>query len=193
MTITGKADVNASKDKANELREIAQGLGWKSKVSVASDETVECRCVRDQEVVIVQWHNGRCLATATYTYGARTVKIKNASAARQIMVLSPEEAAARQPSVVTRHVKSRAVDGDETPHRRKLPFDLEKSTDAEIIAAVVNKRISWRNRISGLVESALVLPKGITVSIINTQDALTFCSDDGGMRSVYLSKILSVE
>lgn len=47
------------------------------------------------------------------------------------------------------------------PARRvRLPFDPETSTDEEVIAAVMGKRIRWTNRISGRQDEARLYPDG---------------------------------
>lgn len=96
--------------------------------------------------------------------------------------------------------------------RRSLPFDPETATDEEIIAAVrPGSRLVWENAITGQADSADVYCRRETNGAGKTVKAphlplrslkitsatagrrvLTFPSEDGGIRSVALDRLVSV-
>lgn len=184
--------------KALELAETARSLGWEPEVTGLDANTVQFRATRGIEAVEVRWLNGRCMVGSTYQCGSRTVKIKNASAAKTQMSVPEDEAVKHSNAVVTRSaIRSRHSDDDDgTPKRIPLPFNAETSTDEEVIAAVIGKTITWRNNVTKELDSAQVMDrvpqKQLRIDIKHNRRILTFCAERGPFRSVYLDKILSV-
>lgn len=60
------------------------------------------------------------------------------------------------------------------PTRRAVPFDVEESTDEEVIAACMGKRITWTSEISGREDSGVLYPPGPHEKLINGRMVTSF-------------------
>jgi hypothetical protein len=146
---TGGATVSESKAAAFEAA--SANLGWATVRATDGDRTsVEAK--RGDERIFIEWLGGVFQGdSCVYTLGSRTIKLRNASAAKQQMGKSPESAAAETAKAAT--VRRPGVPKAE---RRKAPRALpftEASLDDDVLTALHGKKITWTSRITGTEES----------------------------------------
>lgn len=207
--------------KAEAFCEDAKAMGWDPELTLDGDKSTVI-ATRGDEQVSISWRKEACLNESTYTFSGRTRKLRNASAVRQQMakpVPGTDKAAGESAP------KSRRASGSATKKARsgktkepppppfrstpkpatRLPFDLEKASDEEVLKAVLGKRIVWKNRMSGNFDEARVMDRPdqrflrIDINARNER-CLTFAEADahradragGGFRSVRLSAIISI-
>lgn len=200
-----------SEAKADALIAEAKKLGWYGNRETKDDITTAV-LTRGDEIITIQWDSGVFIGeTCNYSFGGRTIKIHNASAARKRMAMPPEAAEAERSRVaVNRSFSHRATVTSPREHRQhKLPFS-EASLDDEVLAALNGKRIYWVNSISQVVEDDVIpslrqTTRGRDGAPIDTrqthQPHITEGTHDGrivnfvgntGFRSVRLSAIIRV-
>lgn len=183
-----------SKVKADDFIAAAKQSGWRATLSATGTDTVKVTAKRGDEVLEIEWDNGVYKGIGEYRYGSdRAIKLHNASAGKQRMGVSPQEAAEAAAKSATRPNRKVKVD-DSTEHKSRVPFDVETSTDDEVIALLRGKTITWRNRNTQLIEQAFVLPKQRHIEIVvrHNRRILNFLAEEGGFRSVYLESIKAV-
>lgn len=136
--------------KAEEFVADAKKWGWEPDgiEAVATLASVTVR--RGDETIFIQWKDGRFQENCTHGIGGRSVKLRNASAARGAMT-TPAEKVRRD---VRRRVPGQKV-ADSMP-KAALPFDLDKATDEEVLKAVEGRQLTWRNSMSGDLERVRV-------------------------------------
>lgn len=132
--------------KAVAFQTAVTALGWSTEVDYAQDgeddDIVEVLASRGDEHLYISWVAGSLRHPVTYTIGDRTVKMRNASQAKQYAG-RPAEAAQREMTKVqlNKSFRRKAVE----PKRSKILFDIAVATDEEIIAALLGKTVAWHN------------------------------------------------
>lgn len=183
--------------KAIAFRDAVSALGWSTSVGHPQDgaeiDLVECTAQRGDEYLYISWKAGALQHPVTYTIDTRTVKMRNASQAKQYAARSPEEAA-KELSKVTSNRAFRKKEPSVKPNVRALPFDPGLATDEEVVTALLGKSVAWINRISNGVESATL---GRDVKRVRIEEKeggrqVLFCCPSTGFRAFRLADLVKV-
>lgn len=211
-------------DKAEAFAEEASTLGWEVELT-RDGERSTVTAVRGNKELSISWRGAACLNETILVEDGHTRKLRNAGAARRKLeeeagepLSTAQKSETRKPiktasSKATkpetkpkRTPKEKPVPFKSTPKPKTiLPFDPSSATDAEILRAVIGKRIVWKNRLSGGYDEARVMdrPNQRQLKIVlngRGERCLTFAEADpqrpdmagGGFRSIRLSAITSV-
>jgi hypothetical protein len=188
-------------EKADNFGQYAKQHGWSGKwTGTEEPHTVHLFCRRgESETIDIWWHSNGSLMLdrlPVYSLAGERIKLRNVSAAAKIVAGQPDTSRLRK--AVRKQRRQLGV--VETPEEAaellasvqgSLPFDHE-STDAEIKAVLLGKGITWINRISGQLNSAVVGgAKHFAVKNGDCPRQIQFI-DDYGFHSVYLDSIVSV-
>jgi hypothetical protein len=199
-------------EKARNFAEHCKDHGWTGKISEDEPHVVHLFARRGEvETIDIWWHaNGSLMLDRLpiYTVAAERIKLKNVSAAAVRVSNDPD--AARMAKAVRR--QRRQLEGpngmepdgniDEyiTAVCGSLPFDHE-STDDEIKTVLLGRAITWVNRQSGQLDSAVISSNPKQFKVVRNghdyvdfvQAAATGFSQYGdGFKAVYLDSIVSV-
>lgn len=182
-------------DKANNFGKFVKQFGWAGKWTKDQESgNVSLFCRRgENETIEIVWHYGGG-GTVHYTLAGERIKCHNVSAAAAIAQKEPDATRLRK-AIRKRRRQLGVVDPEAVTEmlddaQCSLPFDHE-STDAEIKVALFNRSITWINRQSGQVSSAIVKGKLFKV-VRRTGRAYIDFVDDYGFHAVYLDSIVSV-
>ena len=150
----------------------------------------------DNETIEIWWEETGKFIEAIYTLASETVGCHNVSAAAAIAAKAPSTERLRNAARTKRKemgVIDKAQDASEliASAQGTLPFDHE-STDKELKAVLFNRSITWVNRLSGALYSAVVGGKMFRVVNGDVPRQISFC-DSYGYHAVYLDSIVSVE
>lgn len=203
--------------KPEQFCEDAIGAGWSAEITHEGEKATVIAKRGDEEISIA-WLGNACLNEVTHSVKGKVRKLRNASAARQKLGMSAAARSERSkggkpPRVIEeRNDADDAVESDDddeyVPERPDLPFDPDTATDAEILKAVIGKRIYWRNSISHKEDNAQVMdrPNQRHLRIDRNrrnERCLTFAAVEnsagvgedyrGPFRSVKLSSILAIK
>lgn len=211
-TPKGGTAVAPSGSKSDALAAFAEASGWETKIVPMPDNCVTVSSERGSELIEVHFSDDKLdlLQMPTYTINGRTVKLRNVSAAKKQMVVSPEDALKAVPATgPKRERKPREKHDDDRGAvvlRRITPWEDESAEgweDDDIVEAVRGKKLVWRNTIAGTYEDAHVLPmakqKQLKIVVApNGKRVLNWasCDDHGklcGFRSVYIENIVQVK
>ena len=184
--------------KAIAFRDAVGALGWSTSVGHPQDgaeiDLVECTAQRGDEYLYISWKAGALQHPVTYTIQDRTVKMRNASQAKQYAARSVEEAQAEL-GKVTSNRAFRKREPSEKPSVKALPFDPGLATNEEVVTALLGKSVAWVNRISNGVESA-TLGRDVKRVRIQEQEGgeriVLFCCPSTGFRAFRLSSLVRV-
>lgn len=187
--------------KANAFADKAEALGWKTQLSDSQtmQDIVACYATRGAgEAITIEWEDGvfnnqTCFHT---TPGGRALKLRNASHALKRMGLQPVEVAREDTKVgihtTTRSARRTAVSAtDSAPH---APYFAEDVSDAEVLASVDGKTITWVNAISGALDSDRVSGNArdqVKILPSNSGRVINFLGA-AGFRTVRVSSIVSL-
>lgn len=162
------------------------------------DDHIVVTASRGSETIFIEWIGGVYQGTATYTIADRTIKLRNASAAKQYGARAPEAATAE----LTRVATNRLFRPRETPaekveaSKQPLPFDTGTALEDEILSTLAGRRISWHNRFREVTETAVfpvkIDPRFTRITEDETGRVVHFCSKGDGFRSFRLAALLSV-
>jgi len=149
-----EATTTGSKSEAKSAAFVieAHKLGWDGHGLVEGD-TAKVTVQRGGETIDIEWLSG-VFTGSVYSFGGRTVKLNNASAAKQRMN-RPAEAAVEEVARVNNNRNVRNFTPKAARRSRELPFN-ELSLDDEVILAVEGHKITWVNSVSGEEEYDLV-------------------------------------
>lgn len=183
------------KEKAVNFGQYAKSYGWGGKWSAEDDsQSVHLFASRgENESIDIYWHERGVFISATYSLAGEKIRLHNVAAAAQVARNKPDEK--RLNKAIRRRRKSKSVDVTQISDdviaglQTSLPFDKE-STDDEVKAVLFNKSITWVNRQTGQVNSAIVGGKSFKV-VRNGRDYIDFV-DGFGFHAVYLDSIVSV-
>lgn len=195
--MTANAPQTKSWDKACAFRDAVSALGWSTSLGHPQDgaeiDLVECTAQRGDEYLYISWKAGALQHPVTYTIDTRTVKMRNASQAKQYAARSPEEAA-KELGKVTSNRAFRKKEPSVKPNVRALPFDPGLATNEEVVTALLGKSVAWINRISNGVESATLGRDVKRVRIEEKDDGrqVLFCCPSSGFRAFRLADLVKV-
>ena len=201
-------------EKADNFGKYAKSHGWQGKWSAKEEpHVVHLFCRRgESETIDIWWHaNGSLILDRlpVYTLAGEKIKLRNVSAAAKVVAAEPDMSRLRK---ATRKQR-RQMNGDGPVKlsedeisdyiagmQGSLPFDHE-STDEELKAVLKGRTVTWVNRFSGQLNSAVVSdnPKQFKV-IREPKPQVHFVYpvqrrtmiDTFGFRAVYLDSIVSV-
>lgn len=162
------------------------------------DDHVTVVATRGAESIFIEWIGGVFQETATYTIGDRTVKLRNASAAKQYAGRSPEEGQAELAKVASNRFfrKRETPKEDVDAQRQPLPFDPALALEDEILTALAGRKLTWHNRFREVAESGIfpVDPRRefCHITEFESERILNFVCPATGFRSLRLSALLSV-
>lgn len=184
--------------KAQNFASLAATAKWEC-VTDARGDAVEVSATRGNETIVQAWRGGVWQYDASvYAFGDRTTRPRNASGAIKLLNRSADDAAAEMSKVAANKSFRKSEPKDlaatlETA-QKYLPFSPELATDAEILAMVSGKSISWFNRLSRKEEAGIV-GRGRQLRMTFNEDGarvLNFCCPVTGYRSLLVSAILKV-
>lgn len=181
----------AKPTKASAYAEQFSRLGWAPEVT-QTDALVELIAKRGSEAIYLAWmREAHVSGTSTYTIADRTVKVRNPAEAMRIAWLKPEEAQAKQAKVSSNSGFRKRAAG---PTIRSIPFDHETATDAEIIAAIEGRRITWANSYAPTSETATVgNARCVTIQVHpGGHQIVSFVDPENGYRAFRLDRLENV-
>lgn len=181
--------------KAAALVQYAQEHGWTAGAEKGEQagDLVTFKAVREGEQVTLHWITGGT-RPGTHTNGGRQVQAMNAATVRRIIDASPEAAAQVRAAYASGSGRAKRA-AVRIATAAPLPFDVDTATEDEIVAAVMNRTVTWTNGISGSSEAAVVTGKGKNAPKVTGEGnarALTFWAKGEGSRSVRLLSLVSV-
>lgn len=195
-------DVNdGTMAKATAYAEFAKAAGWEPVIAVEGD-AITCTTTRGDESIVIHWQGTRFVDDARYSYGSRSLSLRNVSAARKKMIESADVAAQAASTVRTPRGRKAAVHDEAADEhevarvKAALPFDANTSTDEEVFAALGGRSITWRNHRTKQLEHATVAinpgQKLFRIDVKGSRRVFTFVEAKGPFRSIYLDAILRV-
>ena len=193
-----KAPQTKSWGKAIAFRDAVAALGWSASVGNPQDgaeiDLVEVTAQRGEEYLYISWVAGALQHPVTYTINDRTIKMRNASQAKQYAARSAEEATKEFSKAVSNRA-FRRKEPSEKPGVRALPFDPGLATDEEVVTALLGKTVAWVNRISNGVEHATLGRDVKRVRVTVGEDGerqVLFCCPSTGFRAFRISQLVRV-
>lgn len=184
--------------KAKQFLGIAKGNGWSTVSGNAegtepSEDVVEVTVTRGDEVIWISWTSGGLTLDPmpTYTIADRTIKLRNASQAKQYASRSTEIGKSELERVSSnKFFRRKAVE----PKRGKLPFDPKLATDEEVISALLGMTVTWHNNLTQGSEVGHVGRDAHKVRLAerNGDRIFSFCCPATGFRAFYLSALMKV-
>lgn len=200
-------------EKAVNFGQHAKAHGWTGKQTLDEETGVRHLFARrgESETIDIWWIEDTGAAhpdmLPIYTLAGEKIKCRNVSAVAAIAAKEPDTSRLRKAARKQRRkfdsptvLSEEEIDDYIVSMQGTLPFDQE-STDEEIKVALKGRTISWVNRMSGQVNSALVSdnPKHFSV-IRNGRDYVNFVYpvqraheyETYGFRAVYLDSIVGV-
>lgn len=202
--IISKLGGSKSEVKAASFITAADSLGWKLDGTRSEGDHTEVTVKRGPESIHIGWVGGvfiydECLYSNA---GRGTIKLRNASAAKKRMAMSPDEASEEASRIQNHHHREPSDDGgkDSPVKRQRRPKFNEGMRDDEILDAVYGRRITFVNRISGEEDHDYV-PRPQEVRRVSNRPrieesrsgrVLTF-TGSSGYRSVLVQSIVAVK
>lgn len=178
--------------KARAFAEAVGKFGWTVAYS-SHDEETEVTATRGEETLYLRWDNGVFQPPSTYTIGQRTINMRNASQAKQYAARPVDTAQAELDRVTANKAFKRRTPPEAKSIR--LPFDPKLATDEEVLTNLLGKPVSWTNRISNSVETA-VIGKDLKRIRITTSSSgeriVNFCCSATGFRSFRVADLRRV-
>lgn len=211
-----------TREKAEALAAFGVEHGWDADVrEVKGEHGLLMRATKGEELIQCWFVDGKydTARHATLTVGSWTGKLRGVHGCRKQMAgegrerphPSPGQGRARKTAQASKREK--VTDDSPIDAKHRLPFKMDDDEE-KVLAAVLGKRIKWRNSISGGIEEAWMPKKAegknrTKVSItthpktgkrmISFLTVLSVSSDEDGVReqygperSVYLDKITKV-
>lgn len=193
----------SSIQKAGDFIKLLKLHGWKGKFDKDSiTDYAKIWAKREAEQLEISWINNQLTGPPKYWLADTEMNLHSAAVARRIVTGQPDMQAYLKRR--RRKAKVQRAEGDsdsptQETFRHELPFTPE-SSDKEILRAIRGSTIIWKNRISGLPESAFV-PKDSNRDLNNVfyvaessegRPFVSFISQEGTFRAVALDSILQV-
>lgn len=183
----------SSESKAKSFAQKAEENGWTAKVVAHKEipDHFDVVCHRGDEEITIWWENNSLLETPKYNFGGRSYSLHNAATAARRLSAKPD---------VRKVIRARRQPRHAAIPASYVPFDIWEAPDEEIMRDVLGSHLSWRNSVSGEIETAYV-PKSRNW---NTQDVfylseskagkpfLSFMDELGMFRAVHLEAIVHV-
>ena len=140
----------------------AEVAGWEVKRLRNSDGSKTVRASRGAEELEMTWSRGdKFIYPGNYFASGFGRNVRNASEGRQILGSTPE---ANAPNSVRKPRVSPVSDGEDVADgavrelTRKVPFDPEAEPDANVVAQLRGRKVTWRNSLTGGFETGYVPP-----------------------------------
>ena len=186
---------HTGQDKAVNFGLYLKSYGWSG--SWTTDDkagTVQLGAKRgNNEAIEIQWKMSGTFLKGTYVLAGEKFRMHNVAAAAAVASEAPNEdrlkKSVRRQRKKIDHTNPDVVGDMVAVAQCSLPFDGE-SSDAEIKAVLFNKSITWVNRQTGQINTAIVGGKNFKV-VRNGRDYIDFV-DGFGFHAVYLDSIVSV-
>lgn len=168
--------------------------GWGCTQRINDGDRIEVTARRGDETLFIEWMNGVYQNSATYTIADRTIKLRNASAAKSYAARDPKAGAEELQRVTSNKAFRKKEVPDAELQRSRLPFDPTTASEPEILAALLGRGVTWHNRISVKSESAMVGkdPRRAHFTEFEGERIFNFCCPNTGFRSFRLSALLRV-
>jgi hypothetical protein len=190
--------------KVESLLDTIKAAGWNSMTSQDEHRRTCVEATRGKERVVVWFTAADTMEfdpmPTYYRPDGSAVKLRNVSAAKKQLAL-PEDARPVK-TAVTKIVGRRAAVVAEQPEepRRRLPFDPETASDAEVLKAVDGAILVWRSGRDAQVEHAHAVPNSKQLRVQDHPDGIGpaariihFVSVEGGFRAVRLDRLLRIK
>ena len=205
----------SSVSKAGRFAATAKEHGWTGKFNASEDqEWAEVICERKGEHIEISWFEDKLTGPPKYSFGGVELKLHSTKVATDKLTGKPDL------EQVTRH-RRRAVRAQQAAQTMSttdegghvavltdvepdiLPFDVEESSNKDILVACRGASIVFVNRISGLADMVFVHPDKnrnwnklhpvyyISVSKLGRK-SINFIENSGAFRAVALDSILQV-
>lgn len=191
-------------DKAKEHVELAKANGWEASLEETASNEVTVTATRDGETLRIIWQDGRTVFSRVTLKSGVEVKLRNSANWCRHAEGKSKIKSNYTPRGKTGKKAARQEDiDDDAP--RKLPFKPEDDNDV-IVESLLGKRITWRNGISGSLDTAVMPTKARNVRMSthpkSHRKLISFHESQGwhkvhgemlgGERTVYVDKILKV-
>lgn len=199
----------SAETKAKKFVTEAERHGWEHKIEIKGDEA-HVYCTREAERLYIWWRGdtGKLIETPKYTFGGHTISTHNAAGAYRQLAAKPDLSKVYRRSQRIR-ISSGEEEGEIPVVRHTLPFDIDESSDKEILREIRGSRLTWLNRQTGMAEMAQVpykVTRSGSVILMNTdlknvfylaagnddRAYVSFMDGEGRFRAVYLDNILQV-
>jgi hypothetical protein len=196
--------------KAERLADAARALGWQTAVSIVGNLGAMMVAARGQETVTLTWDDEVVKVKGWHEFPGGRKAVYNAKEAVRAMGQATPVVVQRQaPKRAHAAGNSQSTDAGTrvTALVRSLPFDPATATDAEVLAHLApTSVVTWVNSVSGLTESAVVYCRrkdnakdtSLPLRSLRMENGeagrriVTFPTEDSGLRSVALEKLVSV-
>lgn len=181
--------------------------GWKGGYKFDYDnDYAEISVTRDAEVLFISWVDNQWICPGKYTFAGVDSRVNRAKDAWRIITGKPDmDLFKRRQRAAARRAKAngQAVVASEQVlelEQPNLPFDIETDDDNTILKACRNGTIVWRNKLTGLVETAWA-PREFNRDLQNTfyigesstgRPYLSFKDSEGIFRAVAFDQMLQV-
>lgn len=200
--------------KAQDFIELLKENDWKGDFKFDEDtDYAWVRATRKAEVLEIAWSNNQLNYPPRYTLAGVESNLHHAGIARRVVTGNPDlhafakrvkrraRAAQRQqasPGTPQQNSSSALPQVDTTQH--ELPFDVNTSSDKEILMAIRGSTLTWRNRMTGEPELCFV-PRESNRDLNNVfyiaesssgSVFVSFMDAQGTFRAVALDAILQV-
>ncbi|QHB37469.1 hypothetical protein SEA_LEOPARD_63 [Mycobacterium phage Leopard] len=196
-------------EKAQQFGLYAKSHGWSGKYHLEDGIVYLFARRGESETIEIWWSEaGKALPEQLpiYTLAGEKIKLRNVSAAAVRVANEPDMSRLRKATRKARRQLENAapvpeeIDDYIASMTGTLPFDHE-STDAEIKAALKGRTITWVNRRTGQLDSAIVSDNPKQFKVVRKNKPYvdfvypvqrTNVIETYGFRSVYLDSIVSV-
>lgn len=195
--------------KAGDFIQLLKANGWKGKLDLdEKNDWAKIFANRDQERLEIGWCDNQLIGPPKYEFAGTTANLHSAAVARKHVTASKPDMSIylkrkrRRVRAVQRasqnNSSSAEVEFDTTQH--ELPFDIDESTDKEILFAIRGSTLIWKNTLTGMPESEYV-PREMNRDLNNTfyvaessqgRAYVSFMTSGGVFRAVALEQILQV-
>ena len=197
------------KDKVNNFAKFINDFEWTGKWYVDDDsEILHLNATRgDNERIDIEWPETQWWPDVWYTFAGNTIKCRNISQAAKLAQELPDAERMRRASHRARRSISLplasgpaiAIVGDPADElisslTTSVPWDTE-SKAGEVKAALLKHRnttITWVNRISGKVNSAMIKPRNFKVTTTKEGKVVIQFADDFGFHACYADSVIGV-
>lgn len=180
---TSKPLARPSLGKATQFYLKAEELGWTTTAKTKSGDEKRVVVERGDERIDIAWRSEVFVPDATYVLvPGQARRLKNAAEAYRLLARSVEDAvaAASAPSAP----KKAPASATAKRRPRRMPFDPKTATDAEVLAGVLDRKVTWYNSMTEAWESGFVATtksvRGQGQVPMRTEPTISFARDEDG-------------
>lgn len=197
---------------AGKLRAVGEEHGWQYSEEW-DDDTLRAKVVRGDEVIEIEWTNGKLFIAPTYTFAGETTLNRNladclrhvkakpnfARAARRARRKRSTSTVAAMASAPGYDVPGNGLPSDGTPEfSRALPWNPDELDDKTLLKQCYCRTLLWKNSITGEVNEDTVL-RGINfnaqiykIKYSSSGRRIIMFHGQQGFRSVGVDALLQV-